>query len=198
MAWTQKQIDALRKLFADNKSFSEIAAACSAIGPTISRNAAIGKAHRLGLSGRKITDRIIAKAKPPRPDPAKRRPAARQHAPVPRAHQHRAVAPHESLMPPKPSRELPAYDLAANLARRLGVADLEFTSCRWPIGEIDGDCGRQHIFCAEARENTEAPYCCYHRIVGTVPPPDRRRQRDRARDEQYLTQGRRRPAWDTV
>jgi len=49
MIWTDEQIETLRTLWRDGKPASEIAVF---IGCDISRNAIIGKAHRLGLAGR--------------------------------------------------------------------------------------------------------------------------------------------------
>ncbi|MEI8397221.1 MAG: GcrA family cell cycle regulator [Rhodospirillaceae bacterium] len=49
MVWTDEQIEMLTTLWKEGKSASEIA---TFIGGDISRNAIIGKAHRLGLSGR--------------------------------------------------------------------------------------------------------------------------------------------------
>ncbi|CAK0748637.1 GcrA cell cycle regulator [Azospirillaceae bacterium] len=48
MSWTDERVEALKALWGQGMSASEIA---EALGD-ISRNAVIGKAHRLGLSGR--------------------------------------------------------------------------------------------------------------------------------------------------
>lgn len=48
MSWTEDKVDLLRQLWGSGKSASEIA---EIIGG-MTRNAVIGKAHRLGLSGR--------------------------------------------------------------------------------------------------------------------------------------------------
>ena len=48
MSWTEERVALLRQLWGSGKSASEIA---EMIGG-VSRNAVIGKAHRLGLSGR--------------------------------------------------------------------------------------------------------------------------------------------------
>ena len=49
MLWSDEKIDLLKVLWAQGKSASEIA---DVIGDGVSRNAIIGKAHRLGLVGR--------------------------------------------------------------------------------------------------------------------------------------------------
>ena len=49
MSWTDERVEQLRKLWLDGKSASQIAAE---LANGITRNAVIGKVHRLGLSGR--------------------------------------------------------------------------------------------------------------------------------------------------
>ncbi len=63
MNWTDERVELLKKLWADGLSASQIAAELGGV----TRNAVIGKVHRLGLSGR-------AKA-PPRRCRASARPA---------------------------------------------------------------------------------------------------------------------------
>ena len=48
MGWTDEKVELLKKLWADRLSASQIAAELGGI----TRNAVIGKVHRLGLSGR--------------------------------------------------------------------------------------------------------------------------------------------------
>ena len=49
MEWTEEKVDLLTSLWTQGKSASEIA---EILGEEVSRNAIIGKAHRLGLAGR--------------------------------------------------------------------------------------------------------------------------------------------------
>ena len=63
MSWTDERVEQLRKLWLDGKSASQIAAE---LANGITRNAVIGKVHRLGLSGRVKTPGQQA----PRPRPA--------------------------------------------------------------------------------------------------------------------------------
>ena len=48
MTWTDERVETLKKLWAEGLSASQIAAALGGV----TRNAVIGKVHRLGLSGR--------------------------------------------------------------------------------------------------------------------------------------------------
>ncbi len=81
MSWTDERIEQLRRLWAEGHSASQIA---GTLGGGVSRNAVIGKIHRLGLSGRVKTAR-----------PAARRPAA-PVAPPPRQPRHGRQSPPRS------------------------------------------------------------------------------------------------------
>ncbi|MBU2135314.1 MAG: GcrA cell cycle regulator, partial [Alphaproteobacteria bacterium] len=50
MGWTDERVDTLKKLWQDGLSASQIAKQLGGV----TRNAVIGKVHRLGLSGRAI------------------------------------------------------------------------------------------------------------------------------------------------
>src|ERR1700724_3658947 len=63
MSWTDERVEMLKKLWADGLSASQIAAELGGI----TRNAVIGKVHRLGLSGRAQTPSSAA----PRPRKAR-------------------------------------------------------------------------------------------------------------------------------
>lgn len=70
MAWTDKRIDTLKKLWLEGLSASQIAAR---LGEGVTRNAVIGKAHRLDLAARPSP----VKAEPAKPaaKPARAAPA---------------------------------------------------------------------------------------------------------------------------
>ena len=64
MAWTEERIEKLRKLWDDGLSASQIA---KELAEGVTRNAVIGKAHRLGLKSRPSpvkSDKTKAKAAP--------------------------------------------------------------------------------------------------------------------------------------
>ena len=52
MSWTEERVELLRKLWGDGLSAAQVAAE---LGPGITRNAVIGKIHRLGLAERAKT-----------------------------------------------------------------------------------------------------------------------------------------------
>ena len=67
MAWTEDQIDQLKELWGEGLSTSEIGRKLG-----VTKNAVVGKAHRLGL--------------PPRPSPIKRAVGAKRPQQIGRAH----------------------------------------------------------------------------------------------------------------
>ena len=85
MSWTDERVETLKKMWAEGQSASQIAKELGGV----TRNAVIGKVHRLGLSNRvgpgtgrdDADDADVAPAAAARPEPAARAPAAE----VPRA-----------------------------------------------------------------------------------------------------------------
>src|ERR1700692_4346761 len=66
MGWTDERVERLKKLWSDGLSASQIAGELGGV----TRNAVIGKVHRLGLSGRAkapMPQAQRAKTRPPRP-----------------------------------------------------------------------------------------------------------------------------------
>ncbi len=94
MSWTEERIEKLTKMWEGGATASQIADELGGV----SRNAVIGKAHRLGLKARPSP--VKANEKPEAPAPAAK-PAPKAPAPeTPRAAAPRPVAP---AAPPRPS-----------------------------------------------------------------------------------------------
>ena len=70
--WTDERVELLKKLWTEGLSASQIAAELG----NVTRNAVIGKVHRLGLSGRAKTRRrpcrLARTARPRKADPRRR------------------------------------------------------------------------------------------------------------------------------
>ena len=97
MGWTDERIATLRKMWEGGSTASEIAAELGGV----SRNAVIGKAHRLGLKARPSPVKANDKKKPAAP--AKKPAAPAPRAPEPRAEPaERAAAPAEPAERPAP------------------------------------------------------------------------------------------------
>ncbi|MDZ4391991.1 GcrA family cell cycle regulator [Cypionkella sp.] len=110
MSWTDERVETLKKMWAEGQSASQIAKELGGV----TRNAVIGKVHRLGLSNRVgggtvESDEPEVAASPataaPRPDPAPK-PAAVE-APV------RPVAPERVATEPRPAPPASAASVAS-------------------------------------------------------------------------------------
>ena len=80
MSWTDERIERLKKMWKDGATASQIADELGGV----SRNAVIGKAHRLGLEQRPSPVKHDEKDKKAAPGPAAAKPAPRQDGPAPR------------------------------------------------------------------------------------------------------------------
>jgi GcrA cell cycle regulator len=108
MSWTDERVDLLKKLWGEGKTAAEIAKELGGV----TRNAVIGKAHRLKLSNRvsPIQQNKKTIVKQPAED---KKPAPRRREPV-------EIAP------------------AAN-SDRISLSELKDKMCRWPIGDPRDD-----------------------------------------------------------
>lgn len=170
MAWTDERVELLKKLWAEGLSASQIA---GRIG-SVTRNAVIGKVHRLGLSGRATTTRL--KTHRPRPRAA--------HAPSPQSNARRFVKPRIATVGNPAFRELYRLDaepfvpaeaeLDIPMAERKTILTLGECNCRWPIGDPQEQdfhfCGKNKI--------VGLPYCEFHARRAFQPPQPRRRDRE--------------------
>lgn len=168
MAWTEDRIATLTKLWAEGLTASQIA---QELGD-VTRNAVIGKAHRLGLSGRPSPVRAqrstgSTASRPAKPKTSAQPAAARTVA--------KPAAPKVQKAPTPPAvSERPRLQLA-EIEAGPGVTLLKVTDkmCKWPIGH-PGDpdfrlCGRP--------AGESGPYCEPHGELAyqTIPPKRDRR-----------------------
>lgn len=141
--WTTERVDRLRALWAEGVSASKIAGILGGL----SRNAVIGKAHRLGLPSRQ-------KGSPPRkPRPPRTKPPSRWSASPPVIQEEEQAPPVIEEPEVEPTRVL---------------LDLRGDECHYPIGEVRPMryCGRPSLIVA--------PYCAKHaRIMYTSLRPRR-------------------------
>ncbi|MFM8680306.1 MAG: GcrA family cell cycle regulator [Alphaproteobacteria bacterium] len=149
MDWTEDRISELTKLWNEGLSTAEIG---KLLG--ISKNAVVGKAHRLRLASRPSPIRRMAiRPATPRVPRATRNlamsalPQTAAMTPVRQA----AAAPAAQLAPARPRVETPALQLSNQ-------------RCMWPVGHPgDGD----FHFCGE-RALVGKPYCAGHCAVAYV------------------------------
>jgi len=129
MGWTDERVDTLKKLWLDGLSATQIAKQLGGV----TRNAVIGKVHRLGMSGRAAPSAPRSTGfKPPRPS----RPAAPR---VPRIA--KAVA--AAAVVEKDEMVIPFVELSGTATS----LTLGSHMCKWPIGDPESDdfsfCGRR-------------------------------------------------------
>jgi len=165
-SWTEDRVGALKKLWLEGQSASQIA---KTLGGGVTRNAVIGKVHRLGLSGRAAPSqpaRTTFRAAT-RPRPAA--PAAPVQAPsAPRRIEAAAPRPVMAVQPsaPAPMPELPGTATVMTLGAHM---------CKWPIGDPSS---REFSFCG--RRATENVYCGEHARVAYQPQVRRGASKDGA------------------
>ncbi len=189
MSWTDERVERLSTLWLEGRSASQIAAE---LGEGVSRNAVIGKVHRLGLSGRAVPP---AEAAAPRirdvPEPVTEVPAAAERvvaetapveaaveavpeAPAVAAHTVDDVAAILDVVEPI-TIDLPALravkDVVIPISDRVTILELSGSMCRWPIGDPTS---AEFRFCG-CRAVGTLPYCQEHARVAFQPVADRRR-----------------------
>ena len=195
MSWTDERIDTLKTMWEAGQTASQIAEALGGV----SRNAVIGKAHRLGLQARpspvkpnEIEPEAIVEAPvEAQPDPApvevdeddadEAAPAADKPAveqPIVRS-----VGPggflrqnpgeQQTPIPPAPPRRLVPAKPSPEIAGKTSLLDLSDRICKWPIGHPGEP---DFHFCGKP-VNPGFPYCvehCGHAYQAQLPRRDRR------------------------
>jgi GcrA cell cycle regulator len=145
MEWTEEAIAKLRSLWAEGLSTAEIGRRLN-----ISKNAVVGKAHRLNLS--------------PRPSPIRRNdgPGATPRPVVPKRTQGPTLPP-LSAASAAPVPSLRAIMPVQKYSQRA-------TPCCWPIGEP----GKPSFHFCNAESVAGKPYCESHAAIAYVRVRDRR------------------------
>lgn len=134
--WTPERVEQLKRLHAEGRSYSEMA---RALGEGISREAATGKARRLGLPERSATfhkETSIINSRPARPA---------RPSPGP--------GPSGSIKPPRIAREDAWKPLPGDTHKPW--TERRFTECKWPL-----DIGPETFSCCRPVER--AGYCAAH------------------------------------
>ncbi|MPZ57593.1 MAG: GcrA cell cycle regulator [Rhizobiales bacterium] len=162
--WTDERVALLKRLWADGLSASQIAAELH----HVTRNAVIGKVHRLGLSGRAKSP----SSRMPRP----RKPRASRLAPRLAWRGNTALA--ESLAPDAEPEII--ADNVIPFGQRRTLLELNSEHCRWPIGDPQVEdfyfCGGRAIGAVPAVQHdgvVEIPYCAWHARMAYRPPTER-------------------------
>ncbi|MBV7408056.1 GcrA family cell cycle regulator [Maritimibacter sp. DP1N21-5] len=195
MSWTDERVETLKKMWSEGQSASQIAKELGGV----TRNAVIGKVHRLGLSNRAggapattPAAKPAAKEKPaaeaPKAAPAKRpapakpaepeanEPAAAAPAPKPVAPMRKAIIPAGQPLPPQPSANeispeaLETVRKVEQTAKRISLLELTERTCKWPVGDPATE---DFWFCGLPAQQGK-PYCEAHVGVAFQPMSSRR------------------------
>lgn len=155
MAWTDERVELLKTLWAEGLSAAQIANKMGGV----TRNAVIGKVHRLGLSGR------ATPAKPQR---------GRSAAPERKEDN----SPIQKTKRPEMKSVIPEPEFIAPLVLDTGdkttVSTIKNNMCKWPIGDPAQD---DFHFCGQSTLSGKS-YCAYHAHMAFQPPQRRDARRE--------------------
>jgi GcrA cell cycle regulator len=163
MSWTDERVEMLKKLWADGLSASHVAAELGGI----TRNAVIGKVHRLGLAGRaKSPTSTGSRPRKPRSQILRvSRPVMRGNTALAEVYEYETDA------------EPGIADNVIPITQRRSLLELTAQTCRWPIG----DPGNPDFFFCGGRTAGDSPYCAHHSRIAYQPSHLRRDRRPLAR-----------------
>ncbi|WP_293576828.1 GcrA family cell cycle regulator [Phaeobacter sp.] len=194
MSWTDERVELLKKMWGEGQSASQIAKELGGV----TRNAVIGKVHRLGLSNRNSgsskaaaepKEKAAAAPKPaaapaapkPKPQPkteparpVKAEPAATEAKPATPAR--RQIIPAGQPLPPQPSANEISPEALAKVneiekkAKKLSLMELTERTCKWPVGDPATE---EFWFCGLPVQQGK-PYCEAHVGVAFQPMSARR------------------------
>ena len=197
MSWTDDRVDILSRLWLEGRSASQIAAA---LGEGLTRNAVIGKVHRLGLAGRVKAgapagahhddETPTAPIEMPAEIAVSRRAsmasAAVAEATIAQMTQMAQMAPMVQGNTALAMAEAPAEAVkpvrapdavVVPMSIKVTIVELRETMCKWPIGDPSSS---EFRYCGSP-SHTGTPYCQHHGKLAYQPAQDRRRERDRDR-----------------
>ena len=151
MAWDDERVELLKKLWAEGLSASQIASKMGGV----TRNAVIGKVHRLGLSGR---------ATPAKP----KRGCSTSNISASAAVTKSTPTPTTTSLPSAPEPEFTA-PIILDTGDLTTVATLQRNMCKWPVGDPATD---DFHFCGQSTQPGKS-YCAYHAHMAFQPPQRR-------------------------
>ena len=168
MSWTDQRVELLSRLWLEGRSASQIA---GELGLGVTRNAVIGKVHRLGLAGRpksaaitqsRSKPKLVARSSPEersKPEPVFDRVVTPIQIPI------------KSYIAPV---QQTSSDVVIPFSERVTIMDLRESSCRWPMGDPTST---EFRFCGARTGMVAGPYCLAHSRLAFQPAPERRRER---------------------
>ena len=181
MSWTDERVEILKHLWAEGQSASQIAKELGGV----TRNAVIGKVHRLGLSNRVTSgvkpetasksEKKAEKASSKKVDTIQKDAESKPAILINR----RQIIPAGQPLPPQPSaNEISPEALALvseveKKAKKLTLLELTERTCKWPVGD---PATTDFWFCGLPTQSGK-PYCEAHVGVAFQPMNSRRDRR---------------------
>jgi GcrA cell cycle regulator len=179
--WTDERVERLKKLWSEGLSASQIAAQLGGV----SRNAVIGKVHRLNLPGR-------AKAGGATASRSQKRVTVSTHSSQGQSRQQTSFAPRATMTRTitRPSgatmlkeeieidvleemETSTSSNVVVPIFRRVPLVRLTERTCKWPLGD---PLKEDFCFCGNDSPDT-SPYCGFHQKLAYQPSAERRRVR---------------------
>lgn len=143
MAWTDERVEQLKKLWSEGLSASQIARTMGGV----TRNAVIGKVHRLGLAGRSTSSR---------------------------SERPRRVTVPKPVAKPVPMRPIIVEEpLKLDNGEFVTVLNVSDRMCKWPIGD---PATNEFRFCGRPNSEG-SPYCSAHNRLAYQPVQQRRNRK---------------------
>jgi len=165
MGWTDERVELLKKLWMEGLSASQIAAE---LGDGVTRNAVIGKVHRLKLSARAKPTNTATRTRPAQRAAPRRVSTGSSSAGMgmhkPRASIMRTQTIGATALAASPEVEAEVYvapqvqELFIPEDKRLSLLQLNEHTCKWPIGD---PLSKDFYFCGQ-QSNEGIPYCEFH------------------------------------
>ena len=191
MSWTDDRVEILKKLWVEGQSASQIAKELGGV----TRNAVIGKVHRLGLSNRATsssspksdaksktsvksmsdTKRVSNKTSASKVTSANSPSEPRSNVTSLR----RQIIPAGQPLPPQPSANEISPEALARVseiekkAKKISLLELTERTCKWPVGDPATE---EFWFCGLPSQAGK-PYCAAHVGVAFQPMSQRRDRR---------------------
>ncbi|ATP11754.1 hypothetical protein BHOIPH791_05690 [Bartonella henselae] len=176
MGWTCERVELLKKFWSEGLSASQIAAQLGGV----SRNAVIGKVHRLKLPGRgktaqgggRVQKALVGVSSSPvrmRRTPSTVLPTNTASCSVGATALKVDVVVEDVTEVDLPEKS----NVVVPISRQLNLLQLSENTCRWPVGDpLSPDF---HFCGADSGENS--PYCAFHAKIAFQPISERRRIR---------------------
>ena len=191
MSWTDERVEILKKLWGEGQSASQIAKELGGV----TRNAVIGKVHRLGLSNRATSSSSSksdskTKASVKSISDTKRGSSKANASKVTTANSpaeprsnvtslRRQIIPAGQPLPPQPSANEISPEALARVseiekkAKKISLLELTERTCKWPVG----DPATEDFWFCGLPSQAGKPYCEAHVGVAFQPMSQRRDRR---------------------